>query len=107
MAGYTAISEVGNSLVELLRREMTPEPVSKPELIGLCSPYEPEDFQLTVFLFHCEQENQAQPGFVQESRDVQRKAPLRLRLNFLITPHSKAPVQNRAADELRILGRAM
>lgn len=61
MAGYTAISEVGNSLVELLRREMTPEPVSKPELIGLCSPYEPEDFQLTVFLFHCEQENQAQP----------------------------------------------
>lgn len=42
MAGYTAIAEAGQAIVALLRREMTPEPVSKPELIGLGSPFEPD-----------------------------------------------------------------
>ena len=35
MAGYTAIAEAGQAIVALLRREMTPEPVGKPDLIGL------------------------------------------------------------------------
>ena len=54
MAEYTAIFEAAEAVAELLRREMTPEPISKPELIGLCTPFEPEDFQLTVYLYALE-----------------------------------------------------
>jgi len=95
------------AIVELLRSQMTPEPISKPELIGLCSPYEPEDYQLTVYLYHIEQSAETRAGYVQEGKTHQRLAPLTLNLNFLITAHSKAPVQNRAQDEYRIIGRAI
>ena len=40
MADYTAFVEAGNGLVELLRENMTPEPISKRDLISLCSPHE-------------------------------------------------------------------
>ena len=101
MAGYTAIAEAGQAIVALLRREMTPEPVSKPELIGLGSPFEPEDFQLTVHLLHLEESAEGRQGFIQEGRNTQRM------LTYLVTAHSKAPVTNRAEDEYRILGRAV
>ena len=110
MAEYTAIFEAAEAVAELLRREMTPEPISKPELIGLCAPYEPEDFQLTVYLYAMEEEPPGRDpahGFVQEGRQTQRMAPLALNLHLALTAHSKAPVQTRAADEYRILGRAM
>lgn len=105
MAGYTAIAEAGQAIVALLRREMTPEPVSKPEQIGLGSPFEPEDFQLTVHLLHLEESAEGRQGFIQEGRNTQRMAPLQLKLTYLVTAHSKAPVTNRAEDEYRILGR--
>lgn len=107
MAGYTAIAETGAAIVELLRREMAPVPVSKPELIRLCSPYEPEDCQLTVHLFHLEENLETEHGYRQEGQDQQRLAPILLDLYFLVTAHSKAPSNIRASDEYRILGRAV
>lgn len=38
MADYTALVEAGNALVELLRENLTPEPVDNRETIALCSP---------------------------------------------------------------------
>ena len=67
MAEYTALYEAAQAVVELLRQEMTPEPISKPELIGLCAPQEPEDFQLTVHLYHLEEEAHKYTGFVRFS----------------------------------------
>lgn len=110
MAEYTAVYEAAAAVVELLRREMTPEPISKPELIGLCPPFEPEDFQLTVHLYHLEEENHRREpayGYRQEGLESQRYAPLPLNLHLIITAHSKAVVMTRAADEQRLLGRAM
>ena len=110
MAEYTAIFEAAEAVAELLRREMTPEPISKPELIGLCTPFEPEDFQLTVYLYALEEEThrrQSPYAFQTEGRDAQRMPPLALNLHLALTARSKAPVQTRAADEYRILGRAM
>lgn len=107
MGAYTALYEAGNGIVELLRANMTPEPVSKPELIGLCNPFEPEDYQLTVFLYHVEENSGGVSGFVQESKTQQRLSPMNLKLHFLITAHSKAPVHSRAADEYRIIGRVL
>ncbi len=109
MADYTAIVEAGNGIVELLRDRMVPEPIGKRDLISLCSPYESENNQLTVYLFHIEedQRNPERGGYIPQSGDVQRMAPSRFQLSFLITAHSKAPAQMREADQYRMLGAAL
>ena len=109
MAEYTAFVEAGNGLVELLRENMTPEPISKRDLISLCSPHESENNQVTVYLFHIEEDKQSAPngGYMQQSRNLQRMAPARFQLSFLITAHSKAPAQLREAGQYRMLGAAI
>ena len=68
MADYTALVEAGEALVELLRDNLTPEPISKRELISLCSPHESENNQLTVFLYHVEEDpHNNQAGFTSYS----------------------------------------
>lgn len=105
LAEYTAIYEAANALVELLRANMTPEPVSKRELISLCSPYESENNQLTVYLFHIdEDQHSTQQGYFQQGENLQRAYPTGLTLSFLITAQSKAPTQLREADQYRMLG---
>lgn len=106
MADYTAIVEAGNALVELLRDMLTPEPIGNREMIALCSPHENENSQLTVHLFHIEEDHASRTGggYVQQSQDMQRIAPARFLLSFLLTAHSKAPVQLREADQYRMIG---
>ena len=40
MGKFTIISDVGKSLVNMFKDQMTPEPISKPENIGVCDPKE-------------------------------------------------------------------
>lgn len=108
MADYTALVEAGSALVELLREELTPEPIGNRELIALCSPHESENNQLTLYLYQVEEDTQGVPmGYYEVSRDVQRVRPSRYTLRFLVTAHSKAPVQLRQADQYRMIGAAM
>ena len=105
MADYTAFVEAGNALVELLRDNLTPEPLANRELISLCSPHENENNQLTLYLYHIEEESQnLTSGYYQANRDFQRKMPAQFILRYLLTAHSKAPVQLREADQHRIMG---
>ena len=105
MADYTGFVEAGEALVALLREHLTPEPISKRELISLCSPHECENNQLTVYLYQIEEDtHNNQAGFYQYSTDVQRANPARFHLNFLLTAHSKAPAQLKEADQYRMIG---
>ena len=86
----------------------TPEPISAPELISLCSPHESENNQFTVWLFHIEEDaHLSQSGYFQQSGNIQRVQPSYFQLSFLLTPHSKAPSQLKEADQYRMLGAAM
>lgn len=108
MADYTALYEAGNALVEFFRDQLTPEPISKGELISLCSPHENENNQMTVYLFHLEEDGQSGVGgYYTYSKDVQKRRPTSLTASFLITAHSKAPVQMRQADQYRMIGAAI
>jgi len=111
MGAYNAIYEAGQSLVELFRREMTPLPISSPEYIGLCTPHEPEDFQLTVWIYNIEEHNDTgvNSGFAVDPLNMsqERYAPMQLRCHTLISAHSKAPIQTRLTDEYKIIGRAL
>lgn len=108
MADYTALVEAGSALVELLREELTPEPIGNRELIALCSPHESENNQLTVYLYQVEEDTQGVPvGYYEVSQNVQRIRPSRYTLRFLVTAHSKAPAQLRQADQYRMIGAAL
>ena len=108
MADYTALVEAGSSLVELLRDNLTPEPISNRELIALCSPHESENNQLTLCLYQVEEDTQGvQSGYYQVGQNTERLRPTRYNLRFLVTAHSKAPVQLREADQYRMVGAAL
>lgn len=108
MADYTAFVEAGTALTELLRDNLSPEPVGNRETIALCSPHESENNQLTLYLYHVEEESQNQTaGYYQAGRDIQRRSPAQYTLRYLMTAHSKAPAQLKEADQHRILGAAM
>ena len=109
MADYTAIYEAGNALVEYLRDVLTPEPISKKELISLMTPYEPENSQLTVYMYSIEEDpGIAVPGgYEPTGYDTAGVPATPLQAGFLITAHSNAPAQQREADRLRILGAAI
>lgn len=111
LGDYNVIYEAGQSVVELFKRDMTPLPISSPEAIGLCTPHEPEDFQLTVWIYNIEEYNDTgvNSGYVADpaNPDLERYVPMQLRLHALISSHSKAPMQTRLSDEYRILGRAL
>ncbi len=108
MADYTAIVETGNAIIELLRENLTPEPIGNRELISLCSPHESENNQLTLYLYHIEEENQsATSGYYQADQTTQRRSPAQFTLRYLLTAHSKAPTQLKQADQHRILGAAI
>ena len=108
MADYTALTEAGIALVELLRENLTPEPLGNRELINLCSPHESENNQLTLFLYHIEEDSQnMSSGYYSVDSTTERMRPARYILHFLMTPHSKAPAQMKEADQYRIMGAAI
>jgi len=111
MGSSNAIAEAGISVVNLLKKNMTPEPIASPESVGLCMPQEPEDFQLTVWIYSFEEQKGmgGGVGFRPDAADStkERFAPMRIKLYLLVTAHSKAPAQTRSMDEYRIIGRAM
>ncbi len=108
MADYTALTEAGLALVELLRENLTPEPLSNRELINLCSPHESENNQLTLYLYHIEEEVQnLSAGYYSVDSTTERFRPAQYTLHFLMTPHSKAPAQVKEADQYRIMGAAL
>lgn len=108
MADYTALVEAGNALVEMLRDNLTPEPIANRELISLCSPHESENNQLTLYLYQVEEDTQGgQSGYYRVSENVERLRPTQYNIRFLVTAHSKAPAQLKEADQYRMIGAAL
>jgi len=87
---------------------MTPDPIPRPELIGLGSPVDKGDFYLSLFLY-----NVRESGDNRQTRMVARGVgeiqfpPMAVDLRYLMTVQSPAELASRALDEHRILGRAM
>ena len=106
MADYTALVEAGEAFAELLRRELTPEPINDRELISLASPFEAENNQVTLYLFQVDEDLQnGFGGYQQVSMNMQRMQPASFQLSYLITAHSKAPTHMKEADQQRVIGK--
>ena len=48
MGKYTVIADVGKSIIDLLKDKLVPEPVSKPDTIGICDPKERGSFVVGI-----------------------------------------------------------
>ena len=98
MANYTVIVDAGASIIEVLRDNLTPEPILSPDMIGLCSPAETGDLQLGLYLYS-----------IKQNREYRRDGEpmLVLTLYYLLTAYSSADIKQRAYDEDYILGAAI
>lgn len=108
MADYMVIADVGQSLVNLLRENMTPEPIAQPESIGLASPADKADISLGLFLYSIQEYGEIrQTQMRYKSENKLQYPPIVLDLYYLLTAYSTAEQASKAIDEHRILGRAM
>lgn len=107
MGGYTAVADLGASLLRLLRDNLTPDPVPRPDLIGMASPRDAGDLALSLFLFNIKENGEARRTNMQDRGGVLQYPPQALDLYFLMTAHSSADRLTRSLDEQWILGRAM
>lgn len=108
MSYYTVISDVGRSIVQLLREQMSPEPVTHPELIGLSTPWDQGNYAVTLFLYQVKEHQEGRrTTMINRGETAQQFPPLVLNLHFLLTVHSKSDPVTRSIDEHRMIGRAM
>lgn len=107
MGGYTVIADLGSSLLHLLRDHLAPDPVPRPDLIGMTSPRDAGDLALSLFLFNVKENGEARRTGMVDRGGVLQFPPQALDFYFLMTAHSSADRLTRVLDEHRILGRAM
>ncbi|MBU7314212.1 DUF4255 domain-containing protein [Paenibacillus oleatilyticus] len=108
MADYTVIADVGNTLVKLLREHLTPKLLSQPEAIGLASPTDKGDFQLTLFLYSIQENTEnRRTNMIGRGTDTLQYPPMALNLVYLVTCHSASELATRSFDEHRIMGKVM
>ncbi|BEP29023.1 DUF4255 domain-containing protein [Helicovermis profundi] len=105
---YTAIADVSQSLTKLFRNTLSPEPIKKKENIGLCSPAEKGDFQLSLYLYNIEESGEFRQNIMIEMNDGSQKYPPKVfYLYYLLTAYSTADIKSKALDEHKILGKAI
>ncbi|NPV90567.1 MAG: DUF4255 domain-containing protein [Firmicutes bacterium] len=99
---------MGNTLLELLRNSLTPEPVPRRELITLASPVDRGNSMLTIFLYHIEENTDSRDSRMRDTgKGNQQYPPTAWNLYYLLTAYSSGSLPDRAVEEARVLGRAV
>lgn len=108
MADYTAIADTSETIIELLRKNLVPEPIKNPQDIGLCRPDDRGNYVLGLQLYHIE-ENQEVKNQNKEYLDQEHyiNPPTSLNLYYMLFVKSQAELSRKAIDEQRILGKAI
>ncbi len=106
MGQYTVIANVSEELVRVLQKELVPELISDESTIGLCSPEEPEDTELGIFLYDIQESDEVrQLRMIDNGPAKQQYPPAFLSLYYMLTAYSQSDRKFRMAQEQRILGR--
>lgn len=107
MGKYTIIADVGKTLVNLFRDTMVPQPIKKPEQIGVCNPKERGSFSLGIHQYDIVQENGLRSDPIHLPDGSLQNPPANYELFYIISVSSKAEESTRAIDEQRIFGRLL
>ncbi len=108
MGSYTIISDIGNMLTGLLKKNMVPDIIVNADAIGLCSPAEKENISLGLYLYDIKESDSVRVTGMQPAGVSRQKfPPMYLDLYYMLTAYSMSDNKFRASEEQRILGRAM
>lgn len=108
MGRYTVIANVSEEMVRILQKELVPELISDESAIGLCSPEEPDDIELGIFLYDIQENDEVRRlGMIDDSSEKQQYPPAFLSLYYMLTAYSQSDRKFQMAQEQRILGRVI
>ncbi|MDQ2085362.1 DUF4255 domain-containing protein [Herbivorax sp. ANBcel31] len=108
MARYFALSEVGNSIINLLRDNMCPELIQNRDMILLCSPFDKNDFVLSLHLYDIQENGSFRNvNMINLDNERQQYPSISLTLYYMISVNIGRDIKSKAVDEQRILGRTM
>lgn len=108
MGKYTAIADVGNAIVQLLRDNLCPDIIPSPDNIGLCSPADKGDMILGLHLYDIRESQEIRAvEMVDLGPNRQRHPGTYLTISYMITAYSKADVKYRSTEDHRILGKVI
>lgn len=108
MAGYSVISDVSRTIVDLLRAELVPEPVAQAEQIGACDPHDRGNCVVGIHIYDISEAGEARIlNPVPQPDGSQRNPPIALYLSMMISVSSKAEKETRTLDEQMIMGRVL
>ena len=107
MAGFTIISDIGNSMVQLFRDNMVPDIIVNADAVSLCSPAEKDNVSLGLYLYDIRESGTVRANGMQSAgRGRQVFPPMYLELYYMVTAYSMSDNKFRASEEQRILGKA-
>lgn len=108
MAKYTVIADVSSTIINLFRANMVPEPISKSEQVGFCTPSERGDFALGLYVYDVKENGNYRPTDMRAFGSSSLVyPPMSLTLKLMVTAYSKGDIMTKVIDEQRILGRAI
>ena len=108
MARYTAIADVGNALVKLLRAHLVPEIIHNSNAIGLCNPSNRGDFIVGIYLYDVKEAEDIRVNMmISQSLNEEKYPPVHLSLYYMITVVSPGDVKFRSIEEQKILGKVV
>ncbi len=99
MANYLFVSDISQSLIDLLRSNMVPEPIPKESMIDLCSP-DDSNVRLGIFLYSIRENRE----YINQSVSNNQIA---FDLYYLFTAYSSTDENIRMLDEHIILGKVL
>lgn len=106
MAKHTIITDFGNCLVDILRRELVPDIIQNPDAIGLCSPSDKGDFTVGVHLYDVRESEEIRTNSMVSSGEEELKyPPVYVSLYYMITTYSAGDIKFRSSEEQKVLGR--
>lgn len=108
MANFSIVADVGEGLVKLLRTHMVPDIIANSEGIGLCSPADRGDMSLGLYLYDIRESEEVVGEGMRASGEAALRFPSKfLSLYYMVTAYSSSDIKFRAAQEQRIMGKAL
>ena len=108
MGKYSSIADISEILTDILVSGLSPELIQDSNAVMLCSPDDRGDAALGIWLYDVKESSEVRVnGMVDRGLREQAYPPAYLSLYYMITAYSSSDLKFRAAQEQRILGRAM
>lgn len=108
ISNYSLIADVGETIIELLRKELLPEPINDKNKIMVCSPAKKGDVQLSLYLYNIELAGEhKRTQMIKLPNGKKSYPPMALNLYYLMTAYSGSEEFNKSSDEHKILGSAI